>query len=71
MDCGSGRRGQLAGLRVVGGAACTCAGGPGAELWGDGNTLMNLTLDGLVFQGQWAAGEEHSFPAACDLVMSP
>lgn len=61
MDCGSGRRGQLAGLRVVGGAACTCVGGLGAELWGDRSTLMNLTLDGLVFQGQWAGGRSTPF----------
>lgn len=62
------------GLRVVGGATCTCVREPGAELWwGDGSTLMNLMLRGLVFQGQWGVGgaEEHSFPAACDLVMSP
>lgn len=63
------------GLWVVDGATCTCVGEPGAELWwGDGSTLMNLTLRGLVFQGQWRGGggaEEHSFPAACDLVMSP
>lgn len=51
------------GLRVVGGATCTCVREPGAELWwGDGSTLMNLMLRGLVFQGQWGGVVRRSTP---------
>lgn len=30
--------------------------GAGGLLVGDGGALVDLTLDGLVFQGQWGAG---------------
>lgn len=61
------RRGRELGLRVwkkgaAGGSAggewdCLCLrGGAGGLAVGDGGTLVDLTLDGLVFQGQWGAG---------------
>lgn len=56
LGLGVWKEGAAGGSLVVSGAACACVAGLGAELWGDGSALMDLTLDGLVFQGQWGAG---------------